>query len=61
MIKEVGISDGKRGHSPTQYHLLDDLKLFIDYANNQFKSPVVPYGHSFGGNVLYLSFKKKAK
>ena len=54
-----GISDGKRGHSPTQDHLLDDLKLFIDYANNQFKLPVVTYGHSFGGNVLCTYLLKR--
>ena len=48
-----GISGGKKGHSPSQNHLHEDLKLNINKIKQE--NPDLPffiYGHSFGGNVV---------
>ncbi len=54
-----GKSDGKRGHTPSQDHLLNDLELFISYCTEKLKQPLVLYGHSFGGNVLCTYLLKR--
>jgi alpha-beta hydrolase superfamily lysophospholipase len=47
-----GISDGKRGHSPSQQHLHDDLEKNIKQITEISDKPLFIYGHSFGGNVV---------
>jgi alpha-beta hydrolase superfamily lysophospholipase len=47
-----GLSDGKKGFSPTHQHLLDDLDVIKEYVLSQEAIPLFMYGHSFGGNVL---------
>lgn len=44
-----GKSGGKRGHSPSVEHNLDDLRRVIESIPEK---QVVIYGHSFGGNVV---------
>jgi alpha-beta hydrolase superfamily lysophospholipase len=51
-----GKSEGPRGHTPTNQHLMDDLSLAIDEARQLAGEnlPIFLYGHSMGGlEVLY--------
>ena len=54
-----GLSEGKRGHSPSQNQLLDDLSLFVSYCKESFNNDLFVYGHSFGGNVLTTYLLKR--
>jgi len=56
-----GISDGKKGHSPSQEHLHADLDSYIKYILERSDQPLFLYGHSFGGNVLTSYLLKKGK
>ncbi len=48
-----GHSAGKRGHTPSFNHLLDDLAQHIALvAGNHPSAPLFLYGHSLGGNVV---------
>ena len=47
-----GLSDGSRGHTPSQAHLHDDLDMVIDSIPTNATSRFFILGHSFGGNVL---------
>lgn len=47
-----GRSQGKRGHTPTFDHLMNDIELLIKKANELFSGiPVILYGHSMGANL----------
>lgn len=48
-----GLSEGKRGHTPSHKQLLEDLDQILDLIIHKFpKTPVFLYGHSMGGNVV---------
>ncbi|MTI32666.1 alpha/beta hydrolase [Xanthovirga aplysinae] len=48
-----GISEGKRGHTPTYDHLLNDVDLILSKAKKENPNlPLLLYGHSFGGNIV---------
>ncbi|HAI75559.1 MAG TPA: lysophospholipase [Microscillaceae bacterium] len=48
-----GQTAGKRGHTPSYQHLLEDLNLFLDYDRQAFPGiPIFLYGHSMGANVV---------
>ena len=47
-----GLSEGKRGFSPTHAHLLEDLRVVKNSIEKGDGIPLFLYGHSFGGNVL---------
>lgn len=54
-LRGHGRSDGKRGHTPSYGHLLDDMRLFLDEAESRFpKAPRFMYGHSLGGTLILL-------
>lgn len=51
-LRGHGESDGKRGHTPTYDHLLDDVQALLDHAKSTHPEvPMVLYGHSLGGNI----------
>lgn len=48
-----GKSDGKRGHTPSYEHLMDDITAFLLEAEKRFPGkPIFLYGHSMGGNLV---------
>lgn len=61
-LRGHGTSEGKKGHTPDYEMLMNDLDLFLRYAEEQFPSqPLILYGHSMGGNLVlnYLIRKQK--
>lgn len=51
-LRGHGRSQGKRGHTPSYNHLLDDIDLLLEKTREQFPGlPVFLYGHSMGGNL----------
>jgi len=47
-----GKSQGKRGHTPSFEHLMNDVDLLMKKAHELFAGiPVVLYGHSMGANL----------
>lgn len=51
-LRGHGESEGQRGHTPSFHHLMQDLNLFIEFANQLFPSiKKVLYAHSMGGNL----------
>lgn len=62
-LRGHGKSEGKRGHTPSYNHLLEDLRLFIRHISNRFPNvPIHLYGHSMGGNIVsnYLLIDRPA-
>ncbi len=56
-----GKSEGKRGHTPSYEHLLQDVDVLIRKAKELFpEKPIILYGHSLGGNIVlnYVMRKK---
>jgi alpha-beta hydrolase superfamily lysophospholipase len=53
-LRGHGLSKGKRGHTPSYDHLLDDIQLFIKETQNRLPDnlPGFIYGHSLGGNLV---------
>lgn len=52
-LRGHGKSTGKRGHTPSYDHLLQDLQLLINYVNARFPGVSLGlYGHSMGGNIV---------
>lgn len=48
-----GKSQGKRGHTPSLNHLMDDVDLIYKKTKELFADiPVILYGHSMGGNFV---------
>jgi len=55
-LRGHGISEGKRGHTPSYDMLMNDIELFLKLVKDLFPNlPVFIYGHSMGGN-LSLNF-----
>lgn len=51
-LRGHGKSAGKRGHTPSYNHLLEDLQMLLDGVSKAFPdTPVFLYGHSMGGNI----------
>jgi len=48
-----GKSEGKRGHTPSYEHIMQDIDLLLDYSkkDNNCKKQFI-YGHSLGGNLV---------
>jgi alpha-beta hydrolase superfamily lysophospholipase len=47
-----GKSQGKRGHTPSFDHLMNDIDLLLKKTQELFPGlPVILYGHSMGGNL----------
>ncbi len=47
-----GKSEGKRGHTPTFHHLMNDIELLLIKTDELFPGlPVILYGHSMGANL----------
>jgi alpha-beta hydrolase superfamily lysophospholipase len=53
-LRGHGLSEGKRGFSPSLDHLLDDIALFLRESQNKLNLdlPVFLYGHSLGANLI---------
>src|SRR5882724_7141751 len=52
-LRGHGRSAGKRGHAPSYGTLMDDIDLLLGAARERFPgTPLVLYGHSFGGNLV---------
>jgi alpha-beta hydrolase superfamily lysophospholipase len=55
-LRGHGESEGKRGHTPSLNHFLDDIaELLFSIRKDYTETPVILYGHSMGGN-LSLNF-----
>ena len=51
-LRGHGLSDGKRGHSASYDHLLDDVDSLVAHIKTTHPNvPIVLYGHSLGGNI----------
>ncbi len=52
-LRGHGLSKGRRGHSPSLSHLMNDIKLLIAETKQHLGStlPRFLYGHGFGGNL----------
>lgn len=51
-LRGHGRSGGKRGHTPSYLHLMDDINLLMNRTREFFAGvPVFLYGHSLGGNL----------
>lgn len=62
-LRGHGKSGGKRGHTPSYDHFMDDLALFMEQAELAFPGlPKFLYGHSMGGNLVsnFLMRRKPA-
>lgn len=56
-----GTSAGKRGHTPSFDHLMNDIDLLVQKTGDLFPgTPLILYGHSMGGNLAanYVLRKK---
>jgi len=52
-LRGHGNADGKRGHTPSYGHLLDDLANHLEVIKiNHPDTPLFLYGHSLGGNIV---------
>ena len=53
-LRGHGLSEGKRGHSPSFDCILDDVNLFLDQSRSLFGEdlPSFLYGHSLGGLIV---------
>ncbi|MDY6845822.1 MAG: alpha/beta hydrolase [Chloroflexota bacterium] len=54
-LRGHGLSDGRRGHTPSYTHLMNDIAYFIRCSNEKLKLtqlPIILYGHGFGGNLV---------
>lgn len=53
-LRGHGLSDGKKGFSPSWDHLLDDIDLFLAETKKQLSLdvPQFLYGHSLGANLV---------
>jgi acylglycerol lipase len=56
-----GRSEGKRGHSPSYEHLMNDIARLIEEGRRQVpEGPLILYGHSMGGaEVLNFVLRRK--
>jgi acylglycerol lipase len=53
-LRGHGLSEGKRGHTPSFGHLLDDVQRFLQAVKDQMDHhnlPIFLYGHSLGGTI----------
>lgn len=60
-LRGHGKSKGQRGHTPTYNHLLDDVDLLLNKANELYPgAEKIIYGHSMGGGIVanYLIKRK---
>lgn len=52
-LRGHGRSQGKRGHTPSYEHLMNDIELLISTIQVDFPElPLFIYGHSMGGNLV---------
>lgn len=53
-LRGHGLSEGKRGHSPSFDRILDDVSLFLEQSRSMFGKalPAFLYGHSLGGLIV---------
>ena len=52
-LRGHGRSEGKRGHTPSYDHLLEDVEDLMKKARVEFiEQPIFLYGHSMGGNLV---------
>ena len=52
-LRGHGLSEGKRGHTPSHEQLLDDVEELLKTARAEFNDlPILLFGHSFGGNIV---------
>lgn len=60
-LRGHGSSEGKRGHTPSYDHMMNDLNSVIQKAKELFPDlPMILYGHSMGGNLV-LNFLIRRK
>ncbi len=52
-LRGHGLSQGKKGHTPSYEHLLEDVEDLMKTARVEFiEAPLFLYGHSMGGNIV---------
>jgi alpha-beta hydrolase superfamily lysophospholipase len=53
-LRGHGLSEGKRGHSPSYIHLMNDIQNFIQVSSEKLRIsrlPSILYGHGLGANL----------
>ncbi len=62
-LRGHGSSEGKRGHTPSFNHLIEDLQLLLIHAQDLYpNTPIFIYGHSLGGGLTAkFLYEKKPK
>ncbi|SMD34255.1 Lysophospholipase, alpha-beta hydrolase superfamily [Reichenbachiella faecimaris] len=59
-LRGHGRSEGKRGHTPSHYMLVDDVEELLMFARAEYNDvPLFLYGHSLGGNIATNYVLKK--
>ena len=52
-IRGHGLSEGKRGHTPSYTYLMDDLERVSLKVKSDYPTiPMILFGHSMGGNLI---------
>lgn len=51
-LRGHGNSEGKRGHTRSYGHLMDDLFKVISKIKSHYTPPLFLFGHSMGGNIV---------
>ncbi len=52
-LRGHGLSEGKRGHTPSHERMLDDVEEFLMYVRSEENDlPLFLFGHSMGGNLV---------
>jgi alpha-beta hydrolase superfamily lysophospholipase len=60
-LRGHGRSQGKRGHTPSYEHLMNDIELLISTIQVDFPElPLFIYGHSMGGNLVLNALIRRA-
>ncbi len=56
-LRGHGLSEGKRGHTPSLKQTMDDIDIFLKESSHRFgeDAPAFLYGHSLGG-LLVLNY-----
>lgn len=60
-LRGHGLSQGKKGHTPSYDHLLEDVEDLMKKARVEYiETPMFLYGHSMGGNLVanFLTSRK---
>ncbi|WP_109833196.1 alpha/beta hydrolase [Reichenbachiella versicolor] len=59
-LRGHGLSEGKKGHTPSHDRMLDDVEEIMMYVRAEYNDlPIFLFGHSMGGNIVANYILKK--